>query len=359
MTITRLETSSLSVAEFAPIVDHPRQRDTEEHAEGASKNHLAEYFITHANVAIVQYMRQWYKLDGHVRLLLWIKERLEAPKTLWVTKYKCTTRQEFNQLYLSYNNQRAAEKPQHLAWGRLRELRVPNLTKALANSATSVIGDLFRFQLGLQVGRFCTDEARYMMMRDWLPQFKHWNRKALTRKRYKMSSAFMTTEFITHRLYGAKVSDPFWDTFYANAGNKIGQQHDAVNMLRFVYALRTDGNSAGVNGTRGPYNIRMLTSLALQYFEGYRRGETYTEATYTPNPDALYELVQANFGRIAHPEEEANSVLSRYAYRGAKLYTPKSWKEPYYQVKDFWKQAPRVVKPTPAKATKKAKHRKK
>lgn len=310
MAITNPIPTTMTVAEFHALPDHPRQRDTEHHAKKANKKHLRKMFPTQSVVVVVSYKAVWYKTDGHTRDLLWHSNRLEAPESLLVLRYRCDSRREFNQLYLAHNNKDAAEKPRDLAYGRLRELGLSGITSTLATQASTVASTLLRLQAG--TGSL-PDGMHLKAMEPWMAQYRHFNQCAANGTRRKLHSGLTVAEFITHRKYGAAISDDFWDRLHARAGNLIEGEADAVQSLQKVYDDRKRRGTSQ-KGAKGSDNTDIMVGLALRYFKAFRADKWYrSPSSVLSNNKAAYIFVQKSFGIIKLPKFAAGRRVGRPA----------------------------------------------
>lgn len=306
MAVRRIRTEEMTVAWFHRLPDHPRQRDTVRHARKAVKHHLAKRFITQEEVSVVRVKGgPWQKLDGHSRDFLWHTGQLEPPYKLFVTRYECDTQEESNQLYLAHNNRHAAENPSDLAFGRLRELGMVEISKALSYQAANTSRILFQFQSGLSSW---PDDLHIEAMDLWRPQFEAFNEGLKNKTRFKYHSAFTVAEFITHRKYGAEESDLFWDKFHRKDGVYLDRQYDSVHALWYVYNKKKHGGISRV-GTRGSDNTATLAAVSLRYFEGYRKDRWYVRPTVALRDSKFaYKYVQEAFGRIVVPNCATTNV---------------------------------------------------
>jgi hypothetical protein len=116
--------TSMSIAEFMMLEDHPRQRDTARHAEMAKKKHLAQPSPTHAVVHVASYMGRQYKLDGHTRAFLWGKGELKAPKNVAAHIYMVDTFADLLELYTHFDNASAVETTADKLSGAARQAAV-------------------------------------------------------------------------------------------------------------------------------------------------------------------------------------------------------------------------------------------
>lgn len=118
-------TAHMSVAEWVTLSDHPRQRDTERQARKAHWN-LARAARGPALeslrwVVAAEFDGRLYKVDGHTRGLLWNTNKLPNPGTVFATVYRCSTRDELNELYATFDTQAASETLYDRVTGAYRE----------------------------------------------------------------------------------------------------------------------------------------------------------------------------------------------------------------------------------------------
>ncbi len=102
-----------NVDDFIALKPHPLQRPTKQHALRQLKGgHFKEYHPTHGRVVTGNIKGQVtiYIVDGHSRGYLWEHDLLEQPKELLSDHYECDTREEFIDLYKTFDSDTAVER---------------------------------------------------------------------------------------------------------------------------------------------------------------------------------------------------------------------------------------------------------
>lgn len=125
----------MTVDGWIALLDHPRQRDTERQSTKShwklarrARGPIAE---SHRWVIGAELDGVLYKVDGHTRALLWQQGKLQDPKTVYATIYRCKTREELLALYETFDSQGAVEKQQDRLTGAIRSLRLKFDSKRL------------------------------------------------------------------------------------------------------------------------------------------------------------------------------------------------------------------------------------
>ncbi len=108
-----------NVDKFIKVSGNPIQRNTPMRARRANKLHLAVLHPSHSNVAVAKLGKQFIKLDGHTRALLWKQDKLDRPDTLNVSIYPCNDKQEVMRLYQTYDSPAALETKTDQIFGAL------------------------------------------------------------------------------------------------------------------------------------------------------------------------------------------------------------------------------------------------
>jgi hypothetical protein len=118
-------TAEMTVAQWAALPDHLRQRDTTRQAR------KAHWDLARAARGPALEALRWvvageldghlYKVDGHTRGLLWSTGKLPDPGSVFATVYRCRSRDELNELYSTFDTQAAAETLFDRVTGAYRE----------------------------------------------------------------------------------------------------------------------------------------------------------------------------------------------------------------------------------------------
>lgn len=119
-------TVEMPIATWISLPPHPLHRNVEKHA-ARDQWKLAKR--AHGAVAEslrwligAQYDGHVYKLDGHTRAYLWANHRLPVPSSVFATIYRCKSRDEFLELYTSFETQPNTGRQQDRVAGAMREI---------------------------------------------------------------------------------------------------------------------------------------------------------------------------------------------------------------------------------------------
>ncbi len=144
-------TLQMSVESWCALPENLRQRDTEKHAQKASRNggHLREASPEHAQVFAAKLPNgQLVKLDGHTRALLWERGVLESPGQVIVTVIPVRDMEHAKELYNHFDNAQAAETIKDKLSGALREHGLVFRSGCFSLIYSSSILDAHRFIFG-------------------------------------------------------------------------------------------------------------------------------------------------------------------------------------------------------------------
>jgi len=321
--VERVAIENLPSAWFIGLPDHPRQRDTNLQKRRALQKHMRQAFVRHEEVAVALYKNKWYKVNGHTRVAVWLEGHLPTPTTLSVTKYVCHTAAGFERLYKSFDNRHAAETPRHLAFGRLRQIGLKEVSSVLASQASQASKILLQMQAGGVQGG---DDDHIENMVQWKDAFEHFNKMALAGLRRRTNAALTAAELFTFRRDGAEKSDAFWDKYHATSGSMIEGEWDAVAALARAYEIRRKGG-ASVGGTRGSgTNCWQIFAVALQYYNGYHRGQWYKKVPSSVRDiQKTFDQVQNVLGRLDLTRGDPDTLIPLRASRNAEVITEMPW----------------------------------
>jgi hypothetical protein len=269
-------TITMTVGEWAAVLDNPRQRDTERHLRSAA--HLLNPSPTHAHVSMARSSRtgERWKLDGHTRSLYWQYHPDRAPAELTVTVYEVGSVAEAVELYTHFDNAGAAENVTDRLSGALREVawrprsplfKMLRFTSALRLAEEAVSGEDRRNQ-----------ETIYKLLPRWIVELKVLDE--LTPSAQSFKAGIVAAALITIRRHPLKAKE-FWSLYVAGKGVKLETEIDGVEAL-FRLVETTDLPSFRAQ--------QALVTRAVSCFEMWRLGRTYSmknRARVTPKPTDL------------------------------------------------------------------------
>jgi hypothetical protein len=115
----------MSLSDWIALPEHPRRRDTERQSK---KEHWAAVRV--AKGPVFESLR-WVvaadlngdvcKVNGHTRSLLWERGQLRPPSSVIAQVYRCSSRDELNAIYATFDTQLAAETLYDRVTGAYRE----------------------------------------------------------------------------------------------------------------------------------------------------------------------------------------------------------------------------------------------
>jgi len=132
-------TVEMPTGTWIELHNHPLHRNVEKHA---SKDH---WKLARRAVGAVAESQRWvigaecegqlYKVDGHTRAYLWMHRRLPVPETVFATIYRCRTRDELLELYMTFENQASAERQTDRVTAAMREVGLTLRSRRLRQGA--------------------------------------------------------------------------------------------------------------------------------------------------------------------------------------------------------------------------------
>jgi hypothetical protein len=144
-------TVQMAAGSWFALPDHPRERDARRQAR---KNHWE--MARGARGAVLESLRwvvaaEWdgqvYKVDGHTRALLWQGGALPDPGLVFATVYRCSSREDLNALYATFDTQSAAVTMYDRVTGAYREQGLELRSKRLRSG--TIVDALSIAQRGL------------------------------------------------------------------------------------------------------------------------------------------------------------------------------------------------------------------
>ncbi len=257
----------MAISEWTKIEDNPIQRNTERHASKALKNHLSHPSVTHLEVSAAQLPDgRLIKLDGHTRTLLWSSGELEViGDFVNVTIYPVASVSEAKDLYLQFDNQKAAESAGDRGYGALRDAGIAARTGFICEGKINVA---MQYAELARTGVNSKPDINKAVI-EWKRELEIFDQLRLGNN--KISSWIMCAGLMTIRKHGDGALD-FWEKYKDDRGLKTDRGRDGVEMLcRYVEQVKK-AKQVGSNwaGTHTP--------KALAAFDGYRRGYLFSMA---------------------------------------------------------------------------------
>ena len=216
----------ISISQWANIPDNPRQRDTQRHAVKSSKHHLAKPSLTHLEVSAAELPDgAMIKLDGHTRSYLWSSGKLESLSGfLNITIYPVATIEEAKNLYLQFDNQKAAESSSDRGYGALRENGI--------NAKTPFIYE-GKIRTSLEMAEWARTKTKKAIelgaaVGEWKEEIQIIDELHICRQ--KMNSWILAAALITTRKRGDSAIN-FWSKYARDEGIKSTKGRDGVEML--------------------------------------------------------------------------------------------------------------------------------
>jgi hypothetical protein len=262
----------MSPAQWAAVLDNPRQRNTEQHL--ARAKHLLTHSATHAHVFMaITRDGQRVKLDGHTRSLLWTRTPKLAPKTIYVTCFYVSDLDEAAQLYTHFDNQAATENAKDRMFGAFRAVgympesglfREGRATTAFQTAESIVRTGTFA---NITAARNAPGTSIYEILPLWLDEVKLLD--SINPDHRKFPSVILTAALLT---LGRRPNDraktlEFWSLYNNDKGIKLEHDYDGVEALtRLVTKARAEGNLTK--------NWRLL-GRAISAYETWRTRRTY------------------------------------------------------------------------------------
>lgn len=261
----KLKKETIPLDEWLGIPDCPIQRDTERHAQSASKKHLSCSSPTHANVSAARLPSgEEYKLDGHTRSFLWATGKLEPPShILYVDVYYCDNMTEVEDLYQQFDNQDAVENLRDKLYGAYRlHGFTPKSSVIKTGGVTSAIAMI----LGIQFNR----HSIYKAVAPFIPTLMLIDKEDFPSRLF-ISPVLAATIVTVHK--DGEQAMKFWRAYANDEGVKRGREKDGVQALtELLLSIRSAG------GVFANVKRLHLAGRALSAYLSYQEGRMYTIA---------------------------------------------------------------------------------
>lgn len=129
----------MPVSAWIDLAEHPRRRDTERQAKKehweAARTAEGPVLESLRWVVAAELEGERFKVDGHTRALLWERGQLRRPPFVIAQVFRCSSREELNALYATFDTQLAAETIYDRVSGAYREWGL-NLTSQRLRAGT-------------------------------------------------------------------------------------------------------------------------------------------------------------------------------------------------------------------------------
>ena len=265
----------MTVAEWAAIADHPRQRDTVKRARSAERKHLAQFQPEHAQVNLGQLPdgRQ-FKLDGHTRGYLWSlgKPHGGVPALVHVTVWHCDDLAALNRAYETYDNRVAGKTSEDYVHGACREQELVFTSSLLTGK---------RFANGLKLAyRFMYSGFRarqknhYDLVATYKTELLLLDSVKPTQARW---SGGITAAAVLVLRRDGEFALEFLRAFQENLGWKAEQERDAIQVLED----RRLTLKAQKRLSQGDHAFNFML-LVLAAYEAFQHEKTFTGSGFRP-----------------------------------------------------------------------------
>ncbi len=225
--------------DWIKVEDNPIQRDTERHA--AKANHLRTPHPTHAFVFAAELPSgKLIKLDGHTRALLWKRKEVTAPMQVTVGIIPVKDRAEAEMLYKDFDSREALETMRDKVSGAFnRHDFAPKSGLVAAGNLTSALRIAYGVLTGGTVKRGASggsgnagEASRKLRKTDVYDMIDEFSYELHALDGFGLRQGFVPggvvgAFLLSYRRYGHKIT-PFWQGVFANTGDKIGGNMDAI-----------------------------------------------------------------------------------------------------------------------------------
>lgn len=252
----------MTVEEWVRVEDNPIQRDTQRHANKATRKHLKHKCETHQLVsAALLPDGTMYKLDGHTRALLWSTGKLEPPADyVLVDVYNVASKGDVERLYRTFDGSSAAETAADRISGAFRRIGVTPDSGIFTNGGLSS---------ALKLIHGCSSEELAVRINDIVHEWRH---ELLLIETYhlphtKFLSGVVAAMLLSVRLHGPDAME-FWRAYTDGKGSNIEGVKDAVAALDECVKVARLSKRTG-----GAQHMRDITCKAWSCFMRHVRGE--------------------------------------------------------------------------------------
>ena len=259
-----MKTLTTTQAQWAAVMDHPGQRDTEARALRAVKTYLKSlapiHCYVHAAKAAVDIplpnggvikAGALVKLDGHTRSYLWARKMLKAPARLTVTVQMVSSLQDLNSRYDEFDNANAAKTAGDRCVGAFKLAGISRDTPLLISGSWTTA-------MRLVPGSGHAGGGGSGTTRGIDRAIERWREEIITlgtlegASKDTLSSTLMAAALITLRVDGADALS-FWRGWIGNGGSSVSGKTDGLGALRDLALIK--------QGRAGAQKIRMAAGF--------------------------------------------------------------------------------------------------
>ena len=257
-----MTTIQMTPAQWAAVEDNPIQRDTEEHAKKALRNHLKKPSSAHRHVHAARLPNgKLVKLDGHTRSLLWQQGRLMAPEVVEVALHEAADLKEVIELYKHFDNEGSTENATDRLSGAYRLHAVkPSGRLLVSGGISSALNIIDQSQRPI-----------YELVEEWKGELELLD--ALNATKRAMPSVLIAAALVTFRKHGLRALQ-FWTLYCTGAGSRIDGKSCGVDELTRIVA---DLRARKILATGGNAARREQAGRAISCCEAWLNGRSFSK----------------------------------------------------------------------------------
>lgn len=254
-----METIKMTVAQWAAVLDNPRQRDTDKNASKATRGHLKTSSPAQARVFAAKLPGgALVKLDGHTRALLWEEGKLQPPSVVYVDVIYVKSMDEAKELYTHFDNPAVSEKAADKMFGAFRESGITPESGLIASCGiTSAIKKLV--PVGTPI---------YTAVKAWKPEIIMLD--SIGAGGGALKNGMVLGALCTLRVRGERAL-PFISAVVTDSGDRNEHGSDGVDAI-----VRFSKESRGK--TTGEAVIKDSAGRFITAFEGWLIGRRFRQA---------------------------------------------------------------------------------
>lgn len=256
--------------QWCMVMDNPRQRPTERHAERALKQHLKEYSITQDTVFAASLPGGvLVKLDGHTRAFLWEIGMLKKPPCVYVRVYSVMNMEEAKELYTHFDSRPATETTREQIGGAMAEAGIAPKSGLLNYGAYK--SALTKLQAGAK--------SVYQIVSGWRREIQLLDSVGFTKNSLKAGGVLGALVLLRTRTVDPVLE--FLDLIRHDRGIKTEKGSDAVEMF-----CRLNEQTGGSGGEASIYE---LAGRMVALYDGHLAKRLYRNAPRCADVRALLE----------------------------------------------------------------------
>jgi hypothetical protein len=245
--------------EWDKIEDHPRQRDTERHAN--KMRPLLQVAIPEHHVVSAARLPggQLLKLDGHSRSWLWSRFEIPVPDSVSVIVYPATSLEDVDRQYsLGFDSSSSTKNSADTVFGLFREAGIQPESNILKKGLLSNVLRMLELARHGQLPQ-SKDAQTLDVVMHWRENFLSLDRLLIGRSSTWTHSGILAAMMLTIRKHGFEAVEPFW-TSYLTVEN--GMTTDPSIKLRLIIErLKAQRQTGGIQ------NVRDIAEKALACVE--------------------------------------------------------------------------------------------